>query len=237
MPERHCSNTRPDSTALPFIVAILLGCGDGVGRPIQQAQVPWNDLATAGSRATAQAGESGHSSHSRAANAGTSWSSNENAGTGSVAGTAASACSGVADWDPSWAAAEDELLLAINLARAAAFDCLTGNSVTVPPPQLKSSPTLRCSARRHSASRHTLGSAESRLALADASGAHVGAVVATTDQTNSEPAFVLIWWLLGDSAIDCTSLTDPSFTSAGVGFAYLDDTGYWTVDLGGSEHE
>lgn len=228
MPGRRRSLIEAQPPVAWMILAIAFGCGDGVGRPIQQDASPSKEPAVAGSSAMAGAGDNGRSSRSVSASAGTN---SQSSGAGGAEGS--STCSSVIDWDPSWAAAEDELLLAINLARAAAFDCISGDSLATPPPQLNLSPALRCAARLHSASQHTLGSAESRLEATNVLFAHVGEVVATTDQTNSDPAFVLIGWLLGESALDCIKLTDPAFTSVGIGFAYLGDIGYWTVDLGG----
>lgn len=231
MPRSCRLNESTHSVALSILaIAFGCGCGDGVGRPIQQGETSFSDLTTGGASVTA--GASGRTSRSASSFAGSSWSSSEAGWSGSIAGTA-SVCASVSDWDPDWAAAEDDLLLAINVVRAAAFDCITGDPLAVAPPQLNLSPSLRCAARRRSSSKHTLGSAESRLAATDVPTTQLGTVVATTDQTNSDPAFVLVGWLLGDTVGDCTNLTDPRFTSVGIGYAYLEEVGYWTVELAG----
>jgi uncharacterized protein YkwD len=131
-------------------------------------------------------------------------------------------CIAAANWDPTWAQFESEVLRLTNEARAKGADCGEEGrfgSATA----LTMNPILRCAARLHSAD---MGEAEffdhtnldgvnpfQRMQMAGFSGQAMGENIAKGQQS---PSQVVNGWI--DSDGHCRNIMDPNFTDLGVGY-------------------
>ncbi len=235
------------SVGVAIACAILLGssvltegCGDGIGRPIRVEVSSAGGSVEAGVGAYGGAGPAGLTGNGPA----TAWTgpAGGSAATGpmgtTVPITSIAYCSATLSWPSEQAAAEDDLLVVLNLLRQSGqVTCVTGSSGVVGPP-LVMSDQLRCSARLHSLIMAQNGiltsfvgdTAVTRIALTGYSANQTAEVITTSEPANVDVAALLDRLVTGGGT-DCANLLDPSFTSVGIGFAPDSAQGYWTIDL------
>ena len=132
-------------------------------------------------------------------------------------------CDSVADWDPSWASLEDQVLVIVNQHRAAGADCGTGGAFG-PTHALTMDPALRCSARKHSADMaarnffdHTNPSGEDPFVRMEHAGYAFQAAGENIAAGSPDAAGTMQQWM--DSDGHCTNIMSPNFTEIGVGYS------------------
>jgi len=193
------------------IAGALLGCGDGVGRPL---------VAVVEEPAESSGGAGGAAPE----------------GAGGSAGSSADYCDSVESWPAT--SLEDEVLSSVNTLRAFGIRCNESQPDSLP--ALVSHPLLRCAARLHSRDMAQRGffshvnpdglDAQQRI---EATGYRAGVYGESIIDAEAGSAFLDSWFLVGelyeDGAVECENLADPRFDSVGIG--YYD--GYWTLDFGG----
>lgn len=150
-------------------------------------------------------------------------------------------CAPVADWDPAWAAWEQEVLVLVNEYRAAGANCDTEGEFG-PAEPLTMEPMLRCSARLHSKDMfereffdHTNPDGLDpfqRMEEAGFEGSYMGENIAY-GQPNPEE--VMIDWMESDG--HCSNVMNPNFTLIGVGYHEgaanpRDGKHFWTQNFG-----
>lgn len=193
------------------LAGAVLGCGDGVGRPL---------LAVAEEPADGAGGAAGAPAEV----------------SGGSAGASASYCDRVADWPAT--GLEDEVLSSVNTLRAFGVRCNGARQAALPP--LASHALLRCAARLHSqdmAARaffsHVNPDGLDAPRRIEATGYRAQVYGESILQGEPGSAFLDSWFLVGelyeDGALECENLVDPRFDSVGIG--YYD--GYWTLDFAG----
>ncbi len=131
-------------------------------------------------------------------------------------------CQEVSDWNPQWAALEEEILVLVNQVRATGYDCDSKGKFG-PAPALTMHPALRCSARKHSLDMyerdffdHVNPSGESpwvRMQQAGYAYTNAGENIAGGNQTAQG---TMNQWLQSDG--HCANLMNPAFEHLGVGF-------------------
>ena len=146
-------------------------------------------------------------------------------------------CRATAAWPYDWGAREDELLVAINDARAVGARC--GDSDRPPVPDLELAPALRCAARLHAVDQAYAGtlshdgangsSTLSRVDLAQYDGVPTHQLLAAD---YLDPEAVVEAWLGSPDA--CDGLLDASAAEFGPGFARSQDGGNtaWVLLIG-----
>lgn len=146
-------------------------------------------------------------------------------------------CRAAALWPHDWGAREDELIDAINDARAVGAMC--GERMRPPVPDLEIAPALRCAARRHAVDQADAGDLShegtdgsttfSRVDLAQYPGVPTHELLAGDFL---DPDAVVEAWL--GSASECDALLDASATELGPGFARSQDGGAtaWVLLVG-----
>jgi uncharacterized protein YkwD len=146
-------------------------------------------------------------------------------------------CSDVADWDPQWAALEEEILVIVNEKRAQGANCGSEGSFG-PAPPLTMNSNLRCSARVHSKDMddndyfdHTNLQGESpfdRMQQAGYSYSYAGENIAGG---NSTAAATMDQWMNSDG--HCSNIMNPNFEHIGVGYHPGGPYGtLWTQNFG-----
>lgn len=141
-------------------------------------------------------------------------------------------CQAQADWDPAWAAFEDQVLTLANQYRAQGATC--GSDTFGPTGPLAAEPQLRCAARLHSMDMlerdffdHTNPDGLSpwdRVDLTDYTGSAIGENIAWGQ---SSPEQVMDSWM--NSPGHCSNIMNPEATELGVGYY---DGNYWTQVMG-----
>lgn len=151
-------------------------------------------------------------------------------------------CAAVADWDPEWAAFEEEVLELVNEFRSRPADCGVEGQFQAAPP-LAMDPTLRCSARLHSVDMFEreyfahdnpdgLDPFE-RMQEAGFQGQRMGENIAQGQPT---PEQVMLDWMASDG--HCANIMLPQYTLIGIGFeagtqqVFGGASNYWTQNFG-----
>jgi hypothetical protein len=223
-------------------IAVTLGCGDGVGRPLVESELEEPEAGASGT-----AGSGGDSSRGgypgfggRGASFGGSGSSGR-WGSGGWGGTASpDACAGTEGWPQELVYSELGLLDFLNLLRQVGFDCGTG-VMTAAAPALVMKPELQCAARRHSRDMAERGffshdnpdgwTPEDRMRNAGYVTFGITAESIAQDGGAGETTamYRAVADLLSAGGTECENLVDASFDSVGIG--HFEDL--WTVDLAG----
>ena len=149
-------------------------------------------------------------------------------------------CEEVADWDPSWAQFEEDVLRLTNEARAAGHDCDSqGNFGPTGP--LTMNNRLRCAARVHSYYMAQTGdfdhtesqNGSSPFDRIENAGYRFSIAGENIAVGQGSPAEVVAGWL--DSDGHCANIMSPSYREIGVGFAVgtgrpigSNEAPYWT---------
>lgn len=143
-------------------------------------------------------------------------------------------CPKVADWDPAWAAFEDDVVTLVNEQRRAGGTC-GGQSFPASAP-LPMQSELRCAARNHSLDMATRAffdhenpdgdSPADRIERAGFDWMAVGENIAEGQET---PAEVMESWMA--SSGHCANILDPRFEFIGVGYVGGGDD-LWTQTFG-----
>lgn len=152
-------------------------------------------------------------------------------------------CEPAADWDPTWAEFEQEVLRLTNEARAVGHNCDTKGEFG-PAGPLTMNAMLRCSARLHSMDMGEQGyfaheglngsSPGDRMGAAGYTGVTWGENIAKGQQTPQE---VVNGWL--DSDGHCANMMNPGFAEIGVGYwegeatnQFFNGNKLWTQNFG-----
>jgi uncharacterized protein YkwD len=152
-------------------------------------------------------------------------------------------CASVADWDPMWTQFEDEVLRLTNAARARGATCGDRGSFG-PASPLIMNPSLRCSARLHSADMGEAGyfahnsrdgtTPFARMTAAGYTGAPFGENIARGQQS---PEQVVNGWM--NSPGHCVNIMQASSTELGVGYwegpaqsQWFNGNKLWTQNFG-----
>lgn len=147
-------------------------------------------------------------------------------------------CQPVADWDPEWAAFEEEVLRLVNQNRAMGWNCNDEGQFAAAGP-LTMDPILRCAARLHSQDMGQRGyfdhqspegeGPSARMAAAGYMGGTYGENIARGQST---PEGVVSGWMGSDG--HCANIMRSQFTEIGIGFWQGDARGslYWTQNFG-----
>jgi uncharacterized protein YkwD len=143
-------------------------------------------------------------------------------------------CDGVADWDASRAAAEEEVVRIVNQKRAQGADC-GGEGAFPPAPALTMNAALRCAARVHTADMaergffdHTNPDGESSAARITKAGyrwMRAGENIAQGSRTADS---VMDGWMGSDG--HCANIMSDGFVHIGVG--YVEGANLWTQTFG-----
>jgi uncharacterized protein YkwD len=149
-------------------------------------------------------------------------------------------CDEVADWDPSWASYEEEVVRLTNQARAAGHNCDSqGNFGPTGP--LTMNNRLRCAARVHSYYMSKTGDFDhtesqdgsSPFDRMDDAGYRFRTAGENIALGQATPADVVASWL--DSDGHCANIMNPDYEEIGVGFAVgtgkpigSEQAPYWT---------
>jgi uncharacterized protein YkwD len=151
-------------------------------------------------------------------------------------------CEAVADWDPAWAAFEDDVLELTNDARARGHDCDSAGRFG-PAAPLAMSAALRCAARQHSGYMAETGefshdesqNGSDPFERISATGYQFSAAGENIALGQRSPDEVVAGWLESDG--HCANIMNPDFTELGVGYAEgsaaslgfsNNDAPYWT---------
>jgi uncharacterized protein YkwD len=142
-------------------------------------------------------------------------------------------CPKVADWEPAWAALEDEVVALVNDRRSEGGVC--GGEAFAPSAPLAVDAALQCAARNHSLDMATRGYFDhtsqdgeefsERFARAGFEGSFIGENIAKGPRTADE---VMSGWMA--SAGHCTNILHPDFEFLGVGHHGGD--AIWTQTFG-----
>jgi uncharacterized protein YkwD len=150
-------------------------------------------------------------------------------------------CAAVADWDPAWAAFEEEVLALVNELRSEPADCGVEGQFAAAAP-LTMNPILRCSARLHSLDMYERDYFDhdtpdgvdplERMVEAGFVGSGGGENIALGQSTPEE---VMAAWM--DSDGHCANIMRASFDTIGIGYhpgAGQRGLGsnYWTQNFG-----
>jgi uncharacterized protein YkwD len=146
-------------------------------------------------------------------------------------------CAPTADWDPAWAALEQEILELVNQYRAEGATC--GGEVFGPAGPLQMDASLQCAARMHSLDMdqrdffsHDNPSGEGpseRMENAGYDGRGWGENIAGGNSTAAE---TMEQWM--DSPGHCSNIMSPGYTLIGVGYHPGGEWGHlWTQTFGG----
>ncbi len=147
-------------------------------------------------------------------------------------------CSGVANWTEQESAFEEEVLVLVNMERAAGASC--GGQPFGAAGPLTMNAALRCSSRVHSLDMAVRGFFDhdnpdgedpfTRMERAGYSYSAAGENIAAGQTT---PAEVVQGWM--DSPGHCSNIMDSNYTELGVGYAATSDAEfphYWTQNFG-----
>lgn len=153
-------------------------------------------------------------------------------------------CAAVADWDPMWVQWEEEVLLLVNEARAAARSCGSAGSFEATSP-LTMNGALTCAARLHSLDMyerdffsHDNPDGVSPSQRVTDAGYEWGATGENIAYGYGSPDQVMEGWL--DSDGHCSNIMSDNYTEIGVGYFPGDAGGgrfarnahYWTQNFG-----
>lgn len=146
-------------------------------------------------------------------------------------------CDAVADWDPGWAQLEEQILVIVNQHRAAGADCRSGGQFG-PTTPLTMNPSLRCSARKHSADMaarnffdHVNPSGEDPFVRMMQAGYDFQTAGENIAAGLPDAAGTMMQWMGSDG--HCTNIMNPGFTNIGVGYSTGGEFGtLWTQNFG-----
>jgi uncharacterized protein YkwD len=146
-------------------------------------------------------------------------------------------CDSVSDWDPSWSTFEEQILAIVNQHRAAGADCRSGGQFAATGP-LTMNPSLRCSARKHSADMaarnffdHTNPSGEDPFVRMEQAGYSFSMAGENIAAGSPDAAGTMMQWMGSDG--HCTNIMNPGFTEIGVGYSTGGEFGtLWTQNFG-----
>ena len=148
-------------------------------------------------------------------------------------------CGGVVDWDPAWAALEEQIVEIVNMRRAEGANC--GSAGTFgPAAPLVMQPNLRCAARVHSEDMADRGffdhvnpdgddpfdrMMKAGYAIMKTAGENIAAGNATAEATMEQ-------WMNSDG--HCANIMNPDYKEIGVGYYPGGQWGHlWTQTFGG----
>ena len=146
-------------------------------------------------------------------------------------------CQGVADWNPSYTALENQILEIVNQRRAEGANCGSAGSFG-PAGPLSMNPALRCAARVHSKDMvdrnffdHTNPSGESPFVRMGHAGYSYSTAGENIAAGNSTAAATMQQWMNSDG--HCGNIMNPAFTEIGVGYYPGGQYGHvWTQTFG-----
>jgi uncharacterized protein YkwD len=228
-------------------IAIALGCGDGVGRPIVEREASGSAAGAAGAAgapggagSSAGLGGAGNGGYGALpALGGRDWRGPEGDGRGPRPPEVH--CEGIDEWPEESARLEQVVFGYLNYARDYALPCGTGAGVKVPPVAMKRE--LQCAARLHSRDMFDNGffghqgsdgsTIDERIQRAGYPAYSISdeTIADERSRPGEEPMvpYAAVQALIETGGSECAPLVDGRFDSVGIGFF----GGLWTLDFAG----